>query len=215
MMELTASTLSMFDENLAARAPDDSYFFSFSDSESGMNGMGGVYVTASMWEDCESYQECLDTNAMEITPEPKQSIPLHVLTKAGGILADIPKVFGPFSSTGSTETDADTEIESTTTAKLFFPDSKLKDGTQYFLTLEFSVMASAEAFACYGNTYAAVFAGAEVGPYIIDAKIVKNADFGECSWLAPEKVGCGLFDKISGSADPDCDGEEAVEEEFP
>jgi hypothetical protein len=194
MMELTASTLTTFYED---------FFVATVDSYSGVAGEteGKVYVTASMWENCDSAEACIDGKAREIHAEPAHKIPLRVVYNDRGLNngnAD------PISRYGSRDT------ESTTTAKLFFPDRNLVDDTTYFITLEFSVEVDVAAYSCLDedgeSRFVSTYFGAELGPYIIDAEIVKNGDFGECGWLAPEIDGCGLFDKIGGRADPDCGG---------
>jgi hypothetical protein len=203
MMELTASTFIMFAEELVGGATGAYY-----KSQSATEIEAGIYVTASMWEDCDTWAACAGAN--RIYPEPRQSIPLHVLYREVGLtfdgLEDDSREDGYYYQSDTfINREAYAFTEKTATAKFFFPDSKLVDGKTYFLTLEFEVYGVAEAFACFGNAYASTYAGAELGPYIIDASIIKDADFGDCGWLEPEKAGCGLFDKLKGSADPDCE----------
>jgi hypothetical protein len=229
MMELTASTFIMFADQLQAGGPRDSYYYgdpkdsSYSTyskddrSESATAVEASVYVTAAMWEDCDTWVACNGAN--RIDPEPSREIPLHVLYREVGLTFDglnedsyygRPGVKGNvFEKDAFIGLDTKAAFEKTSTAKFFFPDSKLVDGKTYFLTLEFTVEGAAAAFACYGSAYASTYAGAEVGPYIIDASIVTDADFGECGWLEPETEGCGLFDKLSGSADPDCEDDDS------
>jgi hypothetical protein len=142
-----------------------------------------------MWEDCDSWDACDHLGAVVITAEPTEWIPLHVLYKQSRIKAD--------DFIGDMEQNPCTVIVATNTAKFFFPDMNLVDGLQYFLSLEFSVQVRAYAEACYGDTYVSMYAGASLGPHIIDTQIIKNGDFGNCQWMDPDVDGCRLFDRIS------------------
>jgi hypothetical protein len=194
MVELTATTLNLIHEKMETYEAFDTMVASGDPGPAGnkADATSAVYVTAKMWEDCDSWEACDKAGATAIIAEPTEWIPLHVLYKAA-----------EFSVEEATEVihNSRSEIEATNTAKLFFPDSNLLDGTPYFLTLEFSVEVSASANACFGNTYVSMYAGATLGPHIIDAQIIKDADFGNCNWLDPDTEGCGLFDKISGDCD--------------
>ena len=194
MVELTATTLSFVSSELGGLADAWSW-----EAESDTLAMAGVYVTAVMYEGCDSLASC--ASATEIFAEPSTRIPLQAVFQNNeedlySYLVDDFAV--------ETYSNHTTAVHETTTAKLFFPDSNLVDDETYFLALEFYVEVSASARACSGSyAFASAFAGATLGPYIIDAQIIKDADFGNCAWVDSTKFGCGMFD--DPSKDVDCD----------
>jgi hypothetical protein len=189
MIELTATTLNLIYEEI------EIYDKAGYDSESHGDAESAVYVTAKMWGDCDSWEACQSAGATPVNAEPMEWIPLHVLYRESRIEAD--------DFDAELEQHSETTIETTNTAKLFFPDKQLVNGQTYFVTLEFAVEVSAFAHACYGDTYVSMYAEAELGPHIIDAQIIKHGDFGSCSWLDPDIKGCGMFDIVSGDS-PNC-----------
>ena len=197
MIELTATTLTVLG-NLVDLA---SY-----NAEIDILSQAGIYVTASMWEDCDN-ASCVGT-ANEILPEPKSAIPLQVLVKNTVDTAEGDDGWWWWYANNN-----DVQINDlragiqTNTVKLFFPDSKLSRDTKYFITLEFHLHVTAAFVSCYYyyfDLYTRLLAQAGLGPHIIDAEVIHNGDFGNCSWLDSETDGCGFFDAVSGSADPNC-----------
>ena len=187
MVEFTASTL-----NLAGNI--DHVVNGF--PSVGVNGFEtfygtevGVYITVSMWEDCDSWESCNVDDTIEVTPEPRQWIPIHAVAR---------NMWDYHSNEDIDESVLNTDhaFEQTTTVKLFFPDSNLIDETTYFTTLQFRVEAVAGIKSCVTEgveTYMEICSEATLGLYIIDTQIIKDADFGNCTWIDPNK-GCGLFD---------------------
>ena len=192
MVELTATTLSFVSSELGGWA-DGGWAV-----ESDTLAMAGVYVTAVMYEGCDSLASC--ASATKVVAEPSTRIPLQAVFQYNEETTDIDDYWIDV----ETSSNHTTAVHETTTAKLFFPDSNLVDDETYFLALEFSVEVSASARACSGDyAFASAFAGATLGPYIIDAQIIKDADFGNCAWVDSTKFGCGMFD--DPSKDVDCD----------
>jgi hypothetical protein len=203
MVELTASTLNLAGNinhvfngfpNVAGVSGLDIGDNDFPiQSESGFETFygteAGVYVTVSMWEDCDSWESCNVDGTVEVTPEPRQWIPIHVVALNR-------RDYHSNEAIDERVLDTDHAFEQTTTVKLFFPDSNLVDDKTYFMTLQFRVEAAAGIMSCVTDgvqTYMGIFSEATLGPYIIDTQIIKDADFGNCAWIDPDK-GCGLFD---------------------
>lgn len=182
MIELTATTINLVGDLYISQYYDEGDFaFGFAES--------GFYVSALMWEDCDSAADCVASGADTVEPEPISMIPVSVV--------------GLQSNYSNATLSHEISITDTNTIKLFFPDSALKDDTKYFITLEFKLAASAGA-ACAVDDFISMFANATLGPYIIDAEIITDGDFGNCDWVDPSVAGCGLFDKLSGSEEVDC-----------
>jgi hypothetical protein len=182
MIELTATTITLVAES-----------YGLWQAEVQGAGLGGVYVTASMWQGCASADCVGGEDIVEIVAEPNQWIPLNVLAKN---LEHFNEEGGMYN-----EHLDKTEITQTSTAKLFFPERNLSKKFKYFVTLSFSVEIEADAKFCLDYGWQSIFSKATLGAHIIDAQIIKDGDFGNCNWLNSETDGCGLFD------DGDCDGE--------
>jgi hypothetical protein len=154
----------------------------------GSGAIAGFAVTARMWPACDN-PDCAEEGD-PIIAQPMEWLPIAVHVEGrvrGGITDDIVGELGV------------SFHAQTTTSKLFFPASDLVEGT-YFVTLDFAVIAAAGFFSTCGAGFEGALAGAVLGPHIIDAQIIPDADFGNCNWLASDTVGgCGLF-----SADPEC-----------
>jgi len=156
------------------------------DSKVAGGALAGVYVTASIWENCKTEKCVGSASKTEIHPFPKQWIPLSVLEKEVETYSLVPDDYVNFGVA---------TFEGTSTAKLFFPQGKLKANRNYYVTLEIMAEVKARAHACYGHSMASVFAEATLGPHTIDVQVLNDAIYGRCTALKEgSDSGCDIFD---------------------
>jgi hypothetical protein len=176
MIELTTTTISLLADG-----------YVLLEGLMGSFAITGFAVTAKMRMVCDDEDKDKDkdcTEGEQITAKPMEWIPIAVHAEG--------QLRGGGGSENAILGELDVSLHAqTTTSKLFFPASDLGKGT-YTVTLEFSVIAAAGFFKTGGDGFEGALAGAVLGPHIIDAQIIHDADFGNCNWLLEPE--CGLFE---------------------